>query len=346
VRVAVAASAAYLIYHLAGLPQGYWAVFTAVIVVQASIGATLNAAFERMIGTIAGAAVGGLAAWLHPRTPVGLGVAIALVVAVTSFGAARRAKLKVAPVTAVIMLISPSVTTGGPLETAVMRVVEIAFGSVVGLLATLFVFPARAHVAAAARIREVLDQLAGFVEACAARLDGEQEDLFAASSRIRASLAAVEAAVTEAERERSSRLGGDGGIPQAIVRTLWRVRNDSVVIARIADTPMEAPAAPQFREAAAALLRAEAQFMRASAAALAAREPLDRSAVEAADARFQAAVEGLRLEHLTAALTFEAVSPVFGLVFAVESLHRHLADLADRIEEARLGAARPARRAA
>jgi uncharacterized membrane protein YccC len=121
VRVTVAATTAYALYHVLNLPQGYWAVFTTVIVVQTSIGATLNLSMERLVGTLFGALVGGLAVWLRPQTPLGLGIALAPSVAITAFGAAGRAKLKVAPVTAVIMLVSPSGLTMGPLETAVLR---------------------------------------------------------------------------------------------------------------------------------------------------------------------------------------------------------------------------------
>lgn len=53
---------AYAAYKALGLPQGYWAVFTVMIVMQGSIGGTLGAATERMMGTLAGALVGGLAA--------------------------------------------------------------------------------------------------------------------------------------------------------------------------------------------------------------------------------------------------------------------------------------------
>ena len=60
-RVTIATGAAYVAYKLLGLQQGYWAVFTVLIVMQGSIGGTLGAATERMIGTLAGAVLGGLA---------------------------------------------------------------------------------------------------------------------------------------------------------------------------------------------------------------------------------------------------------------------------------------------
>ena len=65
-------------------------------------------------------------------------------VGLTAYGAARSPKLKVAPVTAAIMLLSQA---GGlpPELAAVYRVAEIALGGVIGVLATVLVLPARSH---------------------------------------------------------------------------------------------------------------------------------------------------------------------------------------------------------
>ena len=47
VRVSVAVGGAFLVGAGLQLPQSYWAVFTAVIVVQTSIGGTITASIER-----------------------------------------------------------------------------------------------------------------------------------------------------------------------------------------------------------------------------------------------------------------------------------------------------------
>ena len=78
-RVTVAAGAAFVAYKLLNLQQGYWAIFTVLIVMQGSIGGTLGAATERMIGTLAGAVLGGIAAALHDDSPYKLGTALVIV---------------------------------------------------------------------------------------------------------------------------------------------------------------------------------------------------------------------------------------------------------------------------
>ena len=105
---------------LLNLPQGYWAVFTTLIVMQASIGGTVGASIDRLYGTVIGAAVGGFAAWARPQTEGGLAVALVIACGLTAFIAAVRPKLRIAPVTAAIMLLT---ATGklGPFQAALDR---------------------------------------------------------------------------------------------------------------------------------------------------------------------------------------------------------------------------------
>ena len=54
VRVAVAGAASFALAEALGLAQGYWAVFTSVIVTQASVGGSLKATVDRLTGTLGG----------------------------------------------------------------------------------------------------------------------------------------------------------------------------------------------------------------------------------------------------------------------------------------------------
>ena len=78
VRVTVGCLIAFTIYHLFNLPQGYWAVFTVVIVMQGSIGGTLIRLYRPDEGHAAGCrGRSGVAAWLSVRiAPLGFGVAL------------------------------------------------------------------------------------------------------------------------------------------------------------------------------------------------------------------------------------------------------------------------------
>ena len=169
IRVSAAVVAAYALATLLRLPQGYWAVFTAVIIVQSSLGATITASIERLMGTAVGAVVGAGAAILHARWPEAGGPILAITAALLAFLAAVRPAFKVAPVTAVIMLIGTT-THMDPLVAAFLRVAEITVGSVVGIAATLLIFPARAHATVVENTDTVARLLAELLEHYALKL--------------------------------------------------------------------------------------------------------------------------------------------------------------------------------
>ena len=67
-RMTVAGLLAYVLAELFALPQGYWAVFSAIIIMQASVGGSIKATTDRLIGTVGGAVAGGAVAYLLPHT--------------------------------------------------------------------------------------------------------------------------------------------------------------------------------------------------------------------------------------------------------------------------------------
>jgi uncharacterized membrane protein YccC len=336
VRVTVAVLAAYAIYVAFALPQGYWAAFTTLIIMQASIGGTVGAAVDRMYGTVLGAIVGGLVAWLRPQNVIGLGAALALASAITAYVAMLRPNMKVAPVTAAIMLLSSSGKLG-PLHTAAYRVVEIALGSVIGVAATLLIFPARSRTAVTERTAKTLGLLAellGRYTAWLATTEVEPAaDLHPLHDRIRNGIISVEAAVADAERERAARLGYHHLSP-ATPRTLWRVRSEAVTMGRALRAPWPEAVRAQLSEAGRRMLEAEAAMLNACVTALQQRNVVSPppDLAEAHDA-FQDAIASLRRERVTRELTFDTVGSVFSFAFAVESLYAHLGDMADRVDE-------------
>jgi len=331
VRVSSAVVAAYGLATLLRLPQGYWAVFTAVIVVQSSLGATITASIERFMGTVVGALAGAGAAMLHARFPEAGGPILAVTAAVLAFLAAVRPAFKVAPITAVIMLVGTT-THLDPLVAAFLRTAEITVGSVVGIAATLLIFPARAHASVVENADKVAGLLSDLLEHYALKLKGGETDLEARDhydDTLKA-LSKLQTAMTEADRESASKLS-DHSVTDALPRTLWRLRNDCVMIGRAL---REAFPSPGLALPSAAMLNACAGFLRASAALLSGGPRPDRVAFAQAHQAFQTAVETLREGGGTRALAFDDAARVFGLVFAVENLFGNLGDFEERVEEA------------
>ena len=342
VRVSAAVGAAFAVGALLHLPQAYWAVFTAVLVVQTSIGGTITATVERLIGTVVGGLAGVLGAYVRAQTVLEEGLVLSAVIALLAFGAAIRPSLRVAPITAAIVLIGGS-SHMAPLAAAAWRVVEILIGSVIGLGATLLVFPARARKSVTRRVSETMSDLAGLMELHAHRLEGREvrAALHDAHVAIRKSLIGVEQALAEAARESASGFG-DAEVPEGLLDSLLRARTDSVMVARALAQPLPPLVAEVLAPRAQALLRAAADELRDGAQAVQQGTTLDHAALAQPRAAFEEAVERMRQSRVTSDMTFDTAARVYGLVFALESLADNLAGLTERIDEM----ASPARAAA
>jgi uncharacterized membrane protein YccC len=333
VRVSVAVGACFAVTALLHMPQGYWAVFTAVIVVQTSIGATLAASSDRLIGTIVGGLVGVIATYLKAKTLLEEGAVLCIAIAILAFAAAIKPNLRVAPITCAIVLIGQTKSMP-PLEAAAWRVGEILLGSFIGLGATLFIFPARAHGSVVDHAAKTMEQMAALLDLYGRRLKGDSvtDDIDEAHAGIRRSLASLETAMAEARRESASRLSTVTA-PDSLPRTIWRVRNDTVTVERALSRPLPSAVADRLAPASIAMLAAEREALLAYARAAPAHTGSDRSPLDAAHAAFQKEVEGFRAAGLTRGLSFDTAARVFGLIFAIENLYGNLRDLADRIDE-------------
>src|ERR1700761_1452709 len=160
VRVTVAALGALVIALALGLGLPLWAVLTSIIVTQMSVGRSLKVTRDYLIGTVGGAIYGGAVAILVPHSGEGALLAVlVLAVAPLAFIAAINPSLNVATVTAIIVLLVPTMSHASPLDSAIDRVLEVAVGAVTGLAVSFMVLPSRAHSqirASAARVLELL----------------------------------------------------------------------------------------------------------------------------------------------------------------------------------------------
>src|SRR5262249_3870236 len=134
-RVTLAALLALVAAQLVGLPLPLWSVLTAVIVTQMSVGRTLKASVDYMLGTLGGSIWGGAVALLFPHTTelALLGVLIIAVAPLALFAAVRPG-MNVVPVSAIIVLLVPflgSTANATPVDSAINRILEVALGSLV-----------------------------------------------------------------------------------------------------------------------------------------------------------------------------------------------------------------------
>ncbi|WP_370437131.1 FUSC family protein [Microvirga sp. TS319] len=346
-RVTIAGTLAFAITKAFNLPQGYWAAITAVVITQASVGGSLKAAIERFMGTLAGAVYGGLVAAVVPHgSSTGMGLAMIAGLFPLALLAAVKPSFRVAPVTGLIMLLPPSGQAIGPLAAAIDRVAEITLGNIVGVVVSLFVLPARAHTLMTDAAAKVVSLNADLIDLHIGELTAEPTGRTALQTihpQIRAALKKAEAAADEAARERRSHLT-DAADPEPLIRTLYRVRHDFVMIGRASTNPLPepllqtlGPSLKALRDETCALLLGIAKALRARTA------PPDASRFETALHAFVSETEALRTQALSHDLPYGSFGQVFALGFAFEQFRKNVEDLLARTQE--LASARTAARA-
>jgi len=336
VRVAVGSVAAFALAEVLGLTQGYWAVFTVVIVMQASVGGSLKATVERLIGTLGGALIGGVVATILPRgDPTVLAAGLALAILPLAFIAAVDPRFRVAPVTAVIVLLSPTGQQTSPLFFTLDRIGEITLGSVVALAVSLLVLPARAHNLLAQTTGRLVGLLADFFVLLLAALtrpvDGAEVRRLQIATR--RTIVQLETITEEARRERASRLTDDPD-PDPILRTSLRVRNDVIMLARAAIEPLPGMIGERLQSAIGGLATAGGVWLRGLSEAFATRAappPLDN--FDAALRTYRGEIAALRQDGTFRALPAETVGRIFALGFALDQLRENAGDLANRAAE-------------
>lgn len=329
-RVAVAALLSLALAQFFHLRLPLWAVLTAVIVTQVSLGRSLKATTDYLAGTLGGAIYGGAIAMLVPHSnEFALLAVLALAVFPLALIAAINPSLTAAPVTAIIVLLVPEMTHVSPIASIVDRLLEVALGGVTGFVVSLLFFPSRAHRLVAETAAHTLDRMARALgELLAGLPQGLDVDaLHRIQDGIGQALAQLHAVGAEAERERSARLAfGPGTGP--LLRTLLRLRHDIVMIGRAAIVPLPHVFGTRLELPLTRIAAAYTEYFRASGAALLARRaPPSLDAVDAALGAYAADIAALRREGLTRGLAGDAAERLFAIGFALEQMHQNARDL-------------------
>jgi uncharacterized membrane protein YccC len=329
-RMTVSSLAAFAVAQTLGLPQAFWAVITALIVTQSNVGGSLKAAFDRFLGSVFGAVYGSAIAFAIPHEH-GLARAAALVAAVAplSFLAAFSAGFRVAPITAIIVLLSATGANLGPFGFAADRVLEVGLGCAVGLLVSVLIVPARASRLVLARAARVAELLADQLETLAQTEEQGAAEMTALVVSTRQTLSRLETLVGEAARERSSRLA-DTPDPEPLFRTLMRLRHDVVMLRRAmreGGHAMRDPISQRWSHAAATGAAALRDVGRALPEG---RIPQPLDAVTAAVSDYRTSLDEAARQQ---ALPPDAAWRLFGAGFALDQFRRDLTDLRERAQE-------------
>jgi uncharacterized membrane protein YccC len=335
-RMTAAGLLGLLVAQRLALPlHGLWVVLTAVVVTQMSVGGSLRATIEYTIGTLGGVVYAAAIGVLVPHSSaIAQGGVLALTIAPLAFAAAINPNFRVAPFSAVLVLLLSGQLGEGPIESAFTRFLEVALGGAIGIFVSLLVFSQRAHGLGAETAAQILQRMAqGFPELLAGftqRLDATKIHLL--QDDLGRSVIAFQEIAAEAKRERLVAVGSEPD-PAPLSRTLLRLRHDFVIIGRVV-TPFPSDIEQRLDPLLSRVGQDVSQFLGGSATALMRRR--DPPSIQPAETSLNAyalAINSLRNEGLTRALSNSEVERLFALSFAFEQLHNDLIDLARCVRE-------------
>lgn len=249
VQLAAAVAIAWGVATALHLPESFWAVMSVLIVMRPSAGSTLDAGWNRVSGTAAGALCGLAGVYLQHHGAPMLATTLAVVM-LLAFASAAAPGLRSAPVAALIILSAGGIPGHSALQVALLRMAQIGIGVGVALAVSTLVSEYHAG--------------ARFDEGCAALLHGIAKRMAAArrpagaeAERIhagtRASLGRLAVLAGGADLEaRWWRRGTAGGHSayRDKARLAARIFQDAVVLDRVFRQMQGAQADAAWREAA------------------------------------------------------------------------------------------------
>ncbi len=361
-RVAVAGGLAYAIAEYFNLAEGFWAVVTAVIIMQQPrVGGTLKAGVDRFIGTFVGALFGFVVASITPSTTLGTGIGLIVSVGVLGMLASGRQSYRVAPLTAAIVLISPTSHAVAWIS-ALHRVIEILVGCVIAMVVSLVVAPTRSDTSMREESRHALSLLARLTSLALDKQEGTPtgDEIAKLNKEIDTSFREITTISKELHEEVVSHFSKSSLDPTCLRLGLIELRTAVTVLLNLAQKPWPASVRDAMVGPTRSVTEAICDYMLALGDRLTAEQappPKDdmNTAFVAFSSSAEAVVETWRTRSVTAApgkgskealadppaLDQGAPSYISNVYFALEQLRAALVKLAECADGTSDGAARP-----
>src|SRR5262249_3157479 len=195
---------------------------------------------EYILGTLGGALYAGIVGVLiAPANVLTQAVILAVTVAPLAFLAALNPNFRVAPFSAVLVLLIAGQLVEGPIESALTRLLEVTLACTVALIVSCLVFPVLAHCLAREAAARVLDEMAkdlpdilmGFFQRA------DPAELSRIQDRVGATVVELQGTIEEFKRERPLSFTSAPD-PAPLARTLLMLRHDLVMLCRARAEPL------------------------------------------------------------------------------------------------------------
>ena len=328
IKTGLAGTITYAIYAGWHLPQGYWAVFAALVVTQANLGASWKAALYRTIGSTCGAVAAALLIPVLGEGPVGAGIVLFLLASLFGYLTALHPSFSAAGFTAALILVFGG--QGEPWHMAWLRVLYTIMGAIIAFAVGALIWPVHAREILRQKIANILEgagTLYCAVTAAALQgVDNEQQ-----VRELDRKLHDLRRGITQQMEEARSELAFSRFNPSAYQRVVEvgdQIRRRLTAMAEDRSLYIHAQASPGLVPSIAALAKKTAQHFAALAQAV--RHPgtqLDSADLGAAVRALDADLTKLRQERVTSPFALDRMLPFWALVFNLREVAQDLKEL-------------------
>ncbi|HET9308638.1 MAG TPA: FUSC family protein [Candidatus Sulfotelmatobacter sp.] len=328
IKTGLAGAIAYAIYAGWNLPQGYWAVFAALVVTQANLGASWKAALYRTIGSTCGAiAAALLVPWLG-KGPVGVGIVLLLLGSLFGYLTALHTAFTAAGFTAALILVFGGM--GEPWHMAWLRVLYTILGAVIAFLVGALLWPVHAREVLRQKIANILAGAGALYRAVtAAALQGvdNEAQVRVLDRRLHDLRRGITQQMDEARSELAFHRFNESAY-QRLIELADQIRRRLTAMAEDRSLYIHAQASPGLVPSIAALAQKTTEhFVALAQAVLQPKMELNSAELEAAVKAMETELAGLREQRATAPFALDRMLPFWALVFNLREVAEDLKEL-------------------
>ena len=325
IKTGLSGTITYAIYTGWHLPQGYWAVFAALVVTQANLGAAWKAALYRTIGSTCGALAAAVLIPVLAEGPVGAGVALFLLASFFGYLTALHPAFTAAGFTAALILVFGG--QGEPWHMAWLRVLYTLLGAFVAFAVGALIWPVHAREILGIKIANILDGAAALYRAVtAAALQGvnNEQQVRQLDRQLHDLRRGISQQLDEARSELAFSRFNEGAYQQLVElghqvrRHLTAMAEDSSLYVHAQVEPGLVPSLPPLADITAQNFKSLAEAVRNPG------KPLNSAELDAAIRELDADLARLRAQGATAPFALDRILPFWVLVFNLREIAQDL----------------------
>jgi uncharacterized membrane protein YccC len=327
IKTGLAGTIAYAIYAGFHLHQGYWAVFAALVVTQANLGASWKAALYRTIGSTAGALAAALLMPMLGTGAIGVGIVLFVLGSFFAYLAALHPAFTAAGFTAAIILVFGGVSE--PWHTAWLRVLYTSEGAFVAFAVCALLWPVRAREALRLKIANILAGAGALYQAVtAAALHGadNEEEVRALDRKLHDLRRGITQQMDEARSELTFSRFNQGAYQQ-VVDVGDQLRRRLTAMAEDRSLYVHAQIDVRLLPSLPALAEKTAEKFTSLAEAVRTAQPVPSIGLDASIRTLDSDLAQLRAQRVTSPFSLDRMLPFWALVFSLREVAQDLKQL-------------------